>query len=174
MPTKYSAQLTRAQANIKRKGQLVHYMPTLPVITPNNPDIPFQVGAVSALPRTAAELNNLAAALSARPQDVVAIPEIVDPNAPRAAVDVYMAFLDAKARGSSTQGMAAEMISRTDVVGGNKLGMLAGGQGIAVLIGDRIDRNTGDITGYPIYKVSKFKVIDVDGTAILYTIELEV
>ena len=173
MPTKYAQQIASAQAQVRAKGQLVHYSPALPAITPNDSRYPFQVGVVSTLPKTAAELSNLAAALSQRPQDVVAVPTIVDPNAPLPSVDVYMAFLDAKARGSSTQGMAAEFVRATDVVGGNKLGLLAGGQGLTVTIGDTVDRNTGDITGYPLYKVAKFKVLDVDGTAILYTIELE-
>jgi hypothetical protein len=85
-----------------------------------------------------------------------------------------MVFLDAKARGSSTQGMAAELVGNTDIVGGNKLGMLAGGQNIDVKIGDFIDRNTEGRTGYPIYKAAKMKILDVDGTPLLYTLELEV
>lgn len=145
MPTKYQSQLAMAQRIIKAKGQLVHYSPGLVKVTANDPSKPWQVGT----------------------------PTGVDPNAPHAVVDVYMVFLDAKARGSSTQGMVAELVDRTDIVGGNKLGLLPGGVGITPIIGDMIERNTGDITTYQPTFVSKIKVIDVDGYPILFTLELE-
>lgn len=147
MPSAFAlAKIASAQAKIRAKGQLVHYFAAATAIIANDPSRPFLVGTPG----------------DGQP----------DPNAPIAHVDVYMAFFDAKARGSSTQGMVSEFINKTDIVGGNKEGLFAGGQ-VAVKQGDVIDRNTGIITGYPLYKVSKFKTIDVDGAVILYTIQFE-
>lgn len=140
------AKIAAAQARIRAKGQLVHYQPVADAIIPNNPALPFLVGTPA----------------SGQP----------DPNALLAPSDVHMVFIDAKARGSSTQGMVSEFIAKTDITGGNKGGLFAGGQ-IDVKAGDLIDRNTEGRTGYPLYKVSKFKTLDVDGAVILYTIEFE-
>ena len=167
--TAYGAQIARAQAKIKARGQLVLYTPASPDVVANDPRYPFQVGISNTLLVDVGNLVN--AALAGMPGNATPVPD--DPNSPQATRKTYMLFLDAKARGSSTQGMAAEMISRTDVVGGNKLGLLAGGQNINVTIGDTIDRNTEGRTGYPLYKVAKLKTLDVDGAVILYTIELE-
>lgn len=147
MPSVFAAaKIASTQARIRAKGQLVHYSAVAPAIIPNDPNTPFLVGTPT-----------------------IGQP---DPNAAIAPVDVYMVFIDAKARGSSTQGMVSEFVSRTDIVGGNKGALFAGGQ-VDVKEGDVIDRNTGTITGYPLYKVSKFKTVDVDGAVILYTIEFE-
>jgi hypothetical protein len=165
--TKYQSKIVDAQRKIAAKGQIVTYMPVRPQATPNASSMPWKVGA-SADP-IAVGLNNLTNVFMSPTPDYSLLQTVVDTNPAPASVQVSMVFLDAKARGSSTQGMVAEFVNRTDIIGGNKLGLLAGGLGVTPVIGDRIDRGNG----YPIYSVSKLKTIDIDGTPIMYTLELE-
>lgn len=145
MSTVYGRQLANAIARIKARGMVVNYIQVADAFVPNDSSQPWKVG----------------------------VPVGTDPNARKAPVQVSIVFTDAKARGSSTQGMVSELVNRTDVPAGNKLGLMAGGQGIDVKIGDIIDRNVAPVTGLPLYKVVKYKDLSPDGTALLYSLELE-
>jgi len=162
----YSRQIALAQSMIRRYGQLVTYQPIAPKQVPTNSDTPWKVEPD---PGVIEGLSNLVNS-SLGGSDPVGF---TDPNLPPASKDVYMLFLDAKARGSNTQGMVSEFISRLDIPAGNKLGLLAGGQGLSPVLGDTVDRNRANITGYPIYKLIKYKTLDPGGVIILYALEFE-
>lgn len=148
MATKYSGQIQRAQASIKRKGGLVRYTQVAGTMTPNDPSVPFLIG-------TPVDPDN-------------------DPNANAAPVDVYCCFVAAKSIGSEHRGFVSRFSNKTDIAGGDKLALIAGGQGLACKIGDIIDRNINGVTGYPLYKVCDINNVDVDGTVILWELELEI
>jgi hypothetical protein len=168
--TAYAANIQRAIARIKAKGMLVYYTQVPDAFVANDPAQPWKIGAFTAPINVG--LNNLVnAAFGNDPTQLQSAP--LDPNARAEPVTCSMVMLDAKARGSSTQGMAAEFLNRTDIAAGNKLGLMAGGQGLSVKIGDIIDCNVAPNSGFPVYKVAKFKSLAPDGTPILYALELE-
>ena len=165
-----SSAQAKAAAQIRNRGALYTYEPVIQAFQSYNPAQPWRVGMP--LAALAAGLNNVVNA--DYPNDPANLESITQPstlNTPPLPIQVYMVFLDAKARGSSTQGMAAEFVSRTDVVGGNKVGLLAGSNGLTPQIGDQI---TGLVDGVQrTVKVAKFKVLAPTGVPILYTLEIE-
>jgi hypothetical protein len=137
----YSRQLANAQRAIKAKGDLVQYQPIADAAV-NNPAQPWKVG-------------NLTAGGT-------------DPNSLVPTIAVYALFVDAQSRGSSTQGMVAEFVRTTDVIGGNKMALIAGGLTFTPRVNDLIMRGTF------VYKVSKMKTVDPSELVILWKLNLEI
>jgi hypothetical protein len=137
----YSRQLASAQRQIRAKGDLVQYQPIADAVV-NNPAQPWKVGNLT--------------------------PSGTDPNAFVPAIPVYAVFVDAQSRGSSTQGMVAEFVHGTDVIGGNKMALIAGGLTFTPRVNDLI------IRGGFFYKVGKIKTVDPGGLVLLWKLNLEI
>lgn len=137
----YSRTLAQAQRQIAAKGDLVHYQPIADPV-PNDPAKPWKIGK----PATGAP----------------------DPNVLAMTVPCFVVFTDPTSRGSSTQGMAAEFLHGTDVVAGNKQGLLAGGQTFTPRVNDLL------IRAGKVYRIDKIKTVDPGNIVILWKLQLEI
>lgn len=139
----YTRILASAQRQIRAaaNNKTVDYQP-VPDAVVNNTAQPWKVGALT--------------------------PGGTDPNTLPPTIPVYAAFVDAQSRGSSTQGMVAEFIHGTDVIGGNKMALIAGGLTFIPRVNDLIIRS-----GF-VYKVGKIKTVDPGGLVVLWKLNLEI
>lgn len=138
----YARLLASAQRQIRTaaNNKTVDYQPIADAVV-NNPAQPWKVGALT--------------------------PGGTDPNALVPVIPVYAAFVDAQSRGSSTQGMVSEFIHGTDVIGGNKMALVAGGLSFTPRVNDLIIRS-----GF-VYKVCKIKTVDPGDLVLLWKLSLE-